>query len=81
MKKESIKKKLSFKKTFVANLNENAAQTIVGGENNTSLGWPCNCAPDTHAPNICYSQNCPSNSCPPDTGRVYCSGDQCISCM
>ncbi len=31
MKKESIKKKLSIKKTFVANLNQEAAQSIKGG--------------------------------------------------
>ncbi|MBK8193267.1 MAG: class I lanthipeptide [Lewinellaceae bacterium] len=37
MKKESIKKKLSFKKTFVANLNQEAAQSIKGGDANSVI--------------------------------------------
>jgi hypothetical protein len=43
MKKASINKKLSFKKGLVANLNEEEAHAIQGGQDNTSIWWPCVC--------------------------------------
>jgi hypothetical protein len=45
MKKVSINKKLSFKKGLVANLNEEEAHAIQGGQDNTSIWWPCVCPP------------------------------------
>ena len=43
MKKEISKKKLGFKKKFVANLGEHEAADIQGGKWNTNSDIPCQC--------------------------------------
>jgi hypothetical protein len=59
MKKEISKKKLGFKKTFVANLDQYEAVDIQGGGGTTYSDTPCNC----------------SNLCPSDVSVCYCGGD------
>jgi hypothetical protein len=54
MKKEIVKKKLTFKKTLVANLNNDAANEILGGGGTTFSDTPCICS------NTCTT-TCPEN--------------------
>ncbi|MBN8683558.1 MAG: hypothetical protein J0L99_13000 [Chitinophagales bacterium] len=55
MKKEISKKKLGFKKKFVANLGEHEAADIQGGKWNTNSDIPCQC---TGTCDSCYA-TCP----------------------
>jgi hypothetical protein len=71
MKKASINKKLSFKKGLVANLNEEEAHAIQGGQDNTSIWWPCVCPPPPS------QQSKIPCACPPLTqfmGQCNCGG-------
>jgi hypothetical protein len=52
MKKEIVKKKLVFKKTLVANMDNSAANQILGGGGTTYSDTPC----------VCWSRACPPES-------------------
>ncbi|MFN0015193.1 MAG: class I lanthipeptide [Saprospiraceae bacterium] len=73
MQKASIKKKLSFKKELVANLNEEEAHAIQGGIN-TSIWWPCTCPPPPGQTRSKIPCACPS------TEPWVCGGDSDWDC-
>jgi hypothetical protein len=48
MKKEIVKKKLAFKKTLIANMDNSAANQILGGGGTTYSDTPCICSHTCH---------------------------------
>ncbi|MBN8683556.1 MAG: hypothetical protein J0L99_12990 [Chitinophagales bacterium] len=65
MKKEISKKKLGFKKTFVANLDQHEAVEIQGGGGTTYSDTPCICSHTcATAQSVCH--------CGGDTTIRYC---------
>jgi hypothetical protein len=61
MKKEIVKRKLTFKKAFLANLNHDAANEILGGGGTTFSDTPCICS---HTCNSNYSCMSVAPGCP-----------------